>query len=178
MKNQNINQETITYKLIHSQYIKELNSMLEFNTGKLTRRLFEPQWALLPFYWFMKDLRNLKDIAFDMTAEDFVEQSAEILKSKYGIKLKKREVSNLISGYNNILQGQTLFNTILEIEEERFFEDYEQLKKMKTKEQKIEEAKLQVLNLYASTKNKLNSSVLNVSSYLETLQRRPKLHKG
>ncbi|KXX70719.1 hypothetical protein [Flammeovirga sp. SJP92] len=178
MIHQNINKETTTYKLIYNQYIKELNSMLEFNKGRLTKRFFEPQWALLPFHWFMKDFRNLKNTDIEITAEGFVMETAVALKDKYGIVLEEREVSNLIAGYNNILQQQTLFETVIEIEEERFFEDYDQLKKMKAKEQKIEEAKLQVLNLYASTKNILNSSVLNVSSYLDTIQKRPKLHKG
>ena len=107
----------------------------------------------------MKDFRKLKNIEIEITAEKFFLETAEILKDKYGIELNEREVSNFISGYNNILQQQTLFETVLEIEEERFFEDYEQLKKMKAKEQKIEEAKMQVLNLYTSTKNILNSSV-------------------
>ncbi|NME68807.1 hypothetical protein [Flammeovirga aprica] len=178
MIRQNINKETTTYKLIHNQYIKELNAMLEFNQGRLTKRLFESQWALLPFHWFMKDFRNLKNTNIEITAEGFMLETAEILKDKYGIELGEKEIANFISGYNNILEQQTLFETVIEIEEERFFEDYDQLKKMKAKEQKIEEAKLQVLNLYASTKNILNSSVLNVSSYLETIQKRPKLHKG
>lgn len=176
--NQLEEREMNLYLKIHSQYINELKSMFDFHNGRLTQKIFEPQWILLPFYWFMKDYKRIQSYKQFLKVGDFVDETVNILSERYNITINKIEKSHIEKGYNKIINDQPLFKTVLEIEETRFFEDYEKLKKMKKSEQKLVDTKLQVLNLYTSTKNILNSSVLNVASYMNALKERPKVHRS
>lgn len=163
---------------LYDHYLEELKAMFLYHRGKYTQRLFEPQWVLLPFYWFMKDFKKQNKNISQFDVKAFVNKSVNSLSETDNIHVCEVEVSNLEKGYMNIIENNPLFKTVLEMEEDMFFEVYEKLNKMKNKEQKIEDVKLQVLNLYTSSKNKLNTNVLNVASYLSSLQKGTKLHKG